>query len=156
MIPIFDTIKQAEKAGVIDYSPGVLIADVLPGSPASVAELRRGDIVLSLDGRDLMRSEDLIKIISSEPNNHRVHILRNGVSLDVDVLPKNGKIGTHILPRIKPVRYQYGITQSLYHGTREVYDQIGFTLRTFGTIFRIVFSHTATQKEKQEATAGIG
>lgn len=156
MIPIFDTIKQAEEAGVIDYSSGVLIADILPDSPASLSGLRRGDIVLSLDGRDLMRSEDFIKIISSESSKHVVRITRNGAPLDIAVTPKNGKIGAHILPRIKPVLYQYGCVQSLYHGTREVYDQIGFTLRTFGTIFRIVFSHTSTQKEKQEATAGIG
>jgi len=38
----------------------------------------------------------------------------------------------------------------------EVYHQIGFSLRTFGTIIRTSFSDTASRTEKQEATAGIG
>jgi hypothetical protein len=37
-----------------------------------------------------------------------------------------------------------------------MYQQIGFSLRTFGAIIRTSFSDTASRAEKQEATAGIG
>ncbi|MCB9807005.1 hypothetical protein H6768_03910 [Candidatus Peribacteria bacterium] len=39
---------------------------------------------------------------------------------------------------------------------REVYNQIGFSLRTFSAIIRTSFSDSSSREEKQEATAGIG
>lgn len=38
---------------------GALIADILPGSPASKSDLRAGDIVLEYEGRSIERSTDL-------------------------------------------------------------------------------------------------
>jgi hypothetical protein len=52
--------------------------------------------------------------------------------------------------------YQYDIIRSFFYGMREVYNQIGFSFRTFGAIITTSFSDTASREQKQEATAGIG
>src|SRR5690606_14462169 len=39
--------------------PGVVVLDVLPGGPAGTAGLRRGDILLKLDGEDILGQADL-------------------------------------------------------------------------------------------------
>lgn len=39
---------------------------------------------------------------------------------------------------------------------REVYQQIGFSLRTFGGIISTSFSAESTQEEREEAVAGVG
>ena len=39
--------------------PGVVVLEVLPGGPASVAGLRRGDVLLELDGEEILGQADL-------------------------------------------------------------------------------------------------
>lgn len=45
---------------------GVLITDILPGSAASRSTLRRGDVIVSLDGRSTASMSDLRRIIASK------------------------------------------------------------------------------------------
>ena len=71
--------------------------------------------------------------------------------------PLAGKIGVFVTPNIRTIEYKYDfLPEALYRGMLEVYHQIGFSFRTFGTIIVTSFSHTATQAEKKEATDGIG
>lgn len=76
--------------------------------------------------------------------------------MDVSVTPINGKIGAYIAPNIHLIHYQYGFVSSIGHGIYEVWQQIGFSFRTFGAIIHTSFSDTASPEQKQEATAGIG
>lgn len=112
LIPIFDTLDQAEKSGVIRRSPGVIL-DPLADSIASQAGIMRGDIALIFDGKTLMHPEELIQAISTQTGKHTLGIMRNGAPLDIIVSPKNGKIGAYIAPNIHPVHYQYGVLRSL-------------------------------------------
>ena len=54
---------------------GVLLADVVQGGPAHRAGLRRGDIVLEIDGRKVDDSEQLIKAIGGTPIGNPVVLL---------------------------------------------------------------------------------
>jgi len=54
---------------------GVLIADVVQGGPAHRAGLRRGDVVLEIDGRKVDDSEHLIKAIRGTPIGNNVVLL---------------------------------------------------------------------------------
>lgn len=154
LVPIFDTLEQAEKAGVLFRSPGVVI-DPLPDSPAVSFGLQRADVVLSIDSKTLLSPEEFKSMIS-QWGPRTLGILRGTEEFDVVVTPKDGKIGAYVAPNIRPIRYQYGLISSLWHGIREVGYQIVFSFRTFGAIISTSFSDTASHEEKKEATAGIG
>lgn len=58
LIPIFDTIEDAQKAKVLTLAPGVIL-DPLPDSIAARAGLERGDIVLSINGNVLTNPSEI-------------------------------------------------------------------------------------------------
>ncbi len=47
------------------YTPGVLVAKVLENSPAEKAGIKQGDIIVSVDGKSVQTSDQLINIIRS-------------------------------------------------------------------------------------------
>jgi serine protease Do len=56
---------------------GALVADVLTGGPAEEAGFKRGDVIVSFDGKDINESSELPYIVSSTPV---------GKTIDVEVL----------------------------------------------------------------------
>ena len=46
---------------------GIYLVAVVPGGPAELAGLERGDVLLKADGRGLVRSEDLERVLSRLP-----------------------------------------------------------------------------------------
>ncbi|MHB1286711.1 MAG: DegQ family serine endoprotease [Leptospirales bacterium] len=59
---------------------GVLVSDVLPNSPASKAGMKRGDVILALNGQDVMDANDLRLRVSQIPpgTDAELSIIRNG------------------------------------------------------------------------------
>jgi S1-C subfamily serine protease len=59
---------------------GVLITEVVSGSAAALARLRKGDIIVAIDDRSTRSLMDLRKIIASRNNGDEVHVRvrRNG------------------------------------------------------------------------------
>jgi len=55
--------------------PGVLIESVLPSSPAQVAGLAPGDVLLSVDGEAVLRPPDVVRIVSSHRAGERVALV---------------------------------------------------------------------------------
>ena len=53
---------------------GAFIADVSPGSPASKAGLKKGDIIVSVNGKEISSAQELIQAIHSSQINQRVEI----------------------------------------------------------------------------------
>lgn len=119
--------------------------------------MQSGDVVTSVDGNVLVQPEDVSTIIAKDPNtSHIFHIERAGDALDITITPQDGKIGAYVVPNISAVRYQYPFFTALGYGMQEVYQQIGFSLRSFRAIITTSFSDTATDEEKKEASQGIG
>jgi len=54
--------------------PGVLVRDVVRGSPAGRAGLAAGDVILSVDGENVARPEDVSSRIAVRGSGQRVHI----------------------------------------------------------------------------------
>lgn len=154
LIPIFGTLEEAEKSGVITRAPGIVL-DPLPGSLAAQVGLQRGDVLTAINGQPLA-SIDEIQSHLSLPAPLLMHIVRAGQEIDISITPIEGKIGSYIAPNITLQNYKYPPLSSLFYGMKEVYHQIGFSFRTFGAIIRTSFSDTASREQKKEATAGIG
>jgi len=54
---------------------GVLITHVAPGSPASEAGLAEGDVIVSLDGKEISTAQELVQAIHSYQVGQRVEII---------------------------------------------------------------------------------
>ncbi|MEP6698668.1 MAG: trypsin-like peptidase domain-containing protein [Verrucomicrobiota bacterium] len=62
---------------------GVVVDDVVPGSPAAVAQIKRGDVIRKFNGRDVRNFPELRTLVSQVELNKKVdlEVLRNGSSL---------------------------------------------------------------------------
>lgn len=67
---------------------GTIITDLLPKGPAERAELRRGDVVIRFDGKEIVDSGRLRNLVAGSPigSRHRVEVLRNGKLERVDLV----------------------------------------------------------------------
>jgi serine protease Do len=66
---------------------GVLVENVDPDTPAAKAGVRHGDVILSVDGRELAETRDLIDYVSGKGPGARVQLLvvRDGARRSLDV-----------------------------------------------------------------------
>jgi serine protease Do len=68
-------------------SEGALVSDVVEESPASKADVRRGDVIVSFDGHAIKEMEQLPKLVAGIEVGKKVKLglIREGKSLEVDV-----------------------------------------------------------------------
>lgn len=71
----------------LQTSKGALVADVVAGSPAEKAGIKRGDIIVSFDGKAVKDSHDLPAMVAATPvgNEATVTVLRNGEESRIQV-----------------------------------------------------------------------
>jgi len=69
---------------------GLQIASVVAGSPAAEAGLRRGDIVVSVDGKNVVTATAIQRLMVEDAIARRIEITvwRNGALVDVVVVPR--------------------------------------------------------------------
>ncbi len=77
-------------AAKVDRTSGLQVAQVVDGSPAASAGLRRGDIVVAVDGEPIRTSTSIQKLMVEGAIGKRVEITvwRNGALVDVIALPR--------------------------------------------------------------------
>jgi serine protease Do len=75
-----------EKLG-LKTEKGALVADVSEGGPADKAGIKRGDVIVSFDGKAIEEMQDLPYIVASTPVGKEVsiRILRDGKEMDLRV-----------------------------------------------------------------------
>ena len=68
------------------------IGELSPGLPAEAAGLKKGDIILSIDGQKVAKWDDLPKIIRASQGKELIlQIKRDGETLDIKVTPESSK-----------------------------------------------------------------
>ena len=77
-------------AAKLGTTHGLQIASVVTGSPAAQAGLRRGDIVVSVDGKDVVTATAIQQLMVEDAIARRIEmtVWRNGALVDVFVIPR--------------------------------------------------------------------
>ena len=71
----------------IKGTKGALVSDVLKGSPAEKAGVKRGDVVVAFDGKEIKESHDLPSVVAATPVGKEapLKVLRDGKELTLKV-----------------------------------------------------------------------
>lgn len=71
----------------LDSPKGALVADVIKGDPADKAGIKAGDVILSIDGKEIENHKELINIVGSKSPGETVKlkVLRDGKILNISV-----------------------------------------------------------------------
>ena len=94
----------------IPYSPPK-VGEINPGLPAEAAGIQKGDLILSIDGQELKKWEDLSQIIrNSQGKELRLRVKRNEETLDIQVTPKSSTVKNLFGEEVST--YVIGITHS--------------------------------------------
>lgn len=113
-------LSQGVFSGLIisERKDGIKIVEVQSGSPGFDAGLRKGDIVLEIDGKKTKKLGDYVKI-SRKLKGKKVEvslvILRKGVSYDVNIMIYSVPIYQHWKEKVtKPLDLPRGLTNTPY------------------------------------------
>jgi serine protease Do len=88
---------------------GVVVDEIVPGSPAEDAHLQKGDVILKFDGHDVKNFTDLRRLVSQADLNKKVdlQIVRGGKPLTVSTQIKEqpaGYLAGQVVPRGTPAQ----------------------------------------------------
>ncbi len=159
----FGTVGAAE----LNYQPGVKVPEVAieVSSAAAKAGIKAGDIVLSVDGRELGASSEAIKSLVAEIQNHpnqalALEILRQEQKFVVTVTPEltpdgKGRIGVQLTSNGTVVRQRVGIVEAFTKATAEFERIVVLTFQGFGQLFSN-FGQTAQKLSGPVAIVAIG
>ncbi|MGC5075500.1 S1C family serine protease [Agrococcus sp. DT81.2] len=79
-----------ELAARVGSPSGLQVAGVAPGSPAELAGVHRGDVVVTLDGNDVVTSTSIQRLMVEDAIDRQVEmtVWRNGALVDMFVVPR--------------------------------------------------------------------
>lgn len=133
-----------EKLGLALLRPHPTIREIAdPAGPAAVAGLKRGDRVVSVDGRPIDDVDSLQRLIGGSPARPLVlGIERDGRTLSTTVTPAGaagpnggptiGRIGVQLRAQMQTVLVRYGPLEAIVHGASQTWDLCVFSLRMIG------------------------
>lgn len=84
----------------LSNNEGALVGDVIPGGPADLAGIKRGDVIVKFDGNDIKEMETLPKVVASisPGTNVDVIVIRNGSEKTLSVKIETLKDASQVVP----------------------------------------------------------
>ncbi len=84
-------------AEVVTGGEGVMVVEVVAGSPAQQADIRPDDVIASIDGQEVQTVEQLQQMIGAKTDEEVSIILhRGGEQVEINLVPQQGKIGVYL------------------------------------------------------------
>lgn len=154
LFPIFNTLNDAAKSGIVTVSPGVVLVP-LPTSIAEKSGIQKGDILLYINGIPINHPKEVREQLLQLWGSLVFRVMRDSKKFDIIVHSEDGRIGAYVWPNIS-ARYKYPFTTSFRSWFYEVFQQSIFSLKTIWVVISTSLSRTATHEQKQEVASGIG
>lgn len=106
------TPEMAEKFGLPE-AKGALVADISKGSPAEKAGLRRGDIILKVDGKEIPTVSDLQREIRSRRPGDRVRleVWRDGGRIILEATLGELKESGTVVPEVQQIDLGFEVAE---------------------------------------------
>jgi regulator of sigma E protease len=122
------------------------IGTVIAGSPAAAAGLKRGDIIVSVEGQDIrggpteMQEKFIATVQANAPRPLRIVTERDGRRFETRVQPRQEgdvwRVGVQIGPDVPEVLERFPIGQAFVEGWRQVRTELRLTMSILGRLFR--------------------
>ncbi|MDD5197637.1 MAG: site-2 protease family protein [Candidatus Gracilibacteria bacterium] len=154
LIPSFD---EAVRIGLVK-TDGIILSP-LTGSIAEKSGILDGDILLSIDGKNIQSPENMITKVKESTIAMNFVVRGSGGVRTLSVTPEDGKVGSYVGYNVteirKDFRYRYGFFESIQEGGIETYKQSAMTLELLGSLVkRIITPRVPT--ERTEAVQSLG
>lgn len=154
LIPSFD---EAVRIGLVK-TDGILLSP-LTGSIAWKSGILDGDILLSIDGDNVTKPEEMIAKVKQSKTALNFVLRGTGWIRTVSVIPKDGKIGSYVGYNVtdirKDFRYKYGFLESIKQGGIETYNQSMMTLELLGSLVKKIVT-PKVPSDRTEAVNSLG
>ena len=120
-------------------SSGALVSEVIPGSPASKAKLRAGDVIVSFDGKAINSSTALRNVVAETPVGKKVQVrvIRNKRNIALVVLTgEQPKSMTRRGPSIEKSTPNHSVLSGVEVSalTPDIRNRLGLSQRVFGVV----------------------
>jgi len=102
---IQDVTRELADSFGLDHPKGALVAEVVADSPAEAAGIQVGDVILSFNGKAILKSSELPPVVGLSKANEtaELRILRNGkvktLVVKLSELPEESKLASHGKPK---------------------------------------------------------
>lgn len=120
-------------------SSGALVSEIIPGSPASKAKLRAGDVIISFDGKAVNSSTTLRNVVAETPVGKKVQVrvIRNKRNIALVVVTgEQPKSMTRRGPSVEKSAPNYSVLGGVEVSTLtpDIRNRLGLSQRVFGVV----------------------
>ena len=123
--------RGSEKVGHVGVAPLVRVGNVLPGSPAEAAGLRKDDSILAIEGQCVAAFEDIPRLLTAGGARALTfRIYRDSVVSELPVTPRDGRIGIER----KTVMKKFGPAGAFSEACRFSWNMTKLTFETLGRL----------------------
>jgi regulator of sigma E protease len=144
LTPRLDRNTGAGHIGILPWIDPV-VDSVQPGSAASIAGLRKGDLILKADGKAVRNIWDLMQILSAGPGKVTIDYQRRGTPKSaLLVYERSSAMGPDFAQKVLGIGFatrQYhsprlGLSGAFEHGMAETWNYVTLTVKGFGLLFQ--------------------